>query len=260
MLFNNINRAMLKAARRGDAGKLKQLLAAGADVSYGVVSGASALILAAENRHTECIKVLLEYAPDLEQKGNFGAGIMTALTWAAYKGNLAMVKMLVEAGANLDHIDKFGRTPLMAGATSGAGPEIVAYLLEKGALTHLRDNEGQDAEGLALKFSNPKAAALLRKPSGPKADGEWRFLNETAVRRTVPFGDGMTLTEHFDFAEKTYTTILHDAEGKFSHTRQPFNHVAKPLIQQASAARRELGPPPGSKALPKPERNEMRSS
>jgi hypothetical protein len=44
----------------------------------------------------------------------FCAGL-TALHYAAFKGNLAMVRLLLEAGAPVNVADDRGRTPLMDG-------------------------------------------------------------------------------------------------------------------------------------------------
>ena len=56
----------------------------------------------------------------------------TPLVWAARKGNLSVVKLLVEAGSNVNLYSKGDHTPLIAAASSGH-LEIVKYLIAKGA-------------------------------------------------------------------------------------------------------------------------------
>ena len=56
----------------------------------------------------------------------------TALNWAAYKGHTEMVKILLEANADIHAQDKHYTTPLHDAAQSGH-TEIVKILLDAGA-------------------------------------------------------------------------------------------------------------------------------
>lgn len=57
---------------------------------------------------------------------------------------LSMVKSLVEAGANINVIDRYGQTPLM-GACATCNVPLIEYLLSKGADKTIRDNDGDTA-------------------------------------------------------------------------------------------------------------------
>ena len=72
----------------------------------------------------------------------------TALQYAACEKYPAIVKLLVERGADPNHQDKEARTPLME-ATLWGGYENVEHLLENGANKELIDNDSLKAIDLA---------------------------------------------------------------------------------------------------------------
>jgi serine/threonine-protein phosphatase 6 regulatory ankyrin repeat subunit B len=95
---------------------------------------------------------------------------MTALLWAATKGNLEMVQLLVERGADITHKNAHGWTVLMVSSLK-AHPHVVRYLLEltlpsedgKGSEPALDVNdtntEGKTALMCAAGYTPPKSAA-----------------------------------------------------------------------------------------------------
>lgn len=56
----------------------------------------------------------------------------TPLIFAASKGHVEVVRMLLESGAMKEAVDKFGSTPLISAAEEGRH-EVVRMLLENGA-------------------------------------------------------------------------------------------------------------------------------
>jgi ankyrin repeat protein len=57
---------------------------------------------------------------------------------AAWRGDLAMARLLIQAGARIDVIDtRFGETPLHS-AARGVEPAMMAFLMETGADPHAR--------------------------------------------------------------------------------------------------------------------------
>ena len=63
---------------------------------------------------------------------------------AAWSGNEDIVKILIEAGANVNSIDKQGRTSLIAASYMGHY-DIVEILLESGANVNHTDLDGRNA-------------------------------------------------------------------------------------------------------------------
>src|SRR5207302_1796321 len=80
-------------------------------------NGNRVLSWAAENGHEAVVKLLIEKGAELESKYNYG---QTPLLWAAENGHKAVVKLLLEKGAELEPRDKnYGQTPLLWAAENG---------------------------------------------------------------------------------------------------------------------------------------------
>ena len=90
---------------------------------------ATALHIAAESQHVECLALLLEAGADTDVGDSEK---MTALHLAAFLGQLEAVKMLLEAGAKADVRNFAGDRPLDIAAGRGY-PEVMRALLEAGA-------------------------------------------------------------------------------------------------------------------------------
>ncbi|RMZ13503.1 hypothetical protein D0860_02484 [Hortaea werneckii] len=69
-------------------------------------------------------------------------GGWTPLHWAASRGDVGAVKLLVEWKANVDAVDKTGITPLILAGRS-CSPECLKFLIEEGADVRVRTNEGE---------------------------------------------------------------------------------------------------------------------
>ncbi|PGG95701.1 hypothetical protein GX51_08167 [Blastomyces parvus] len=67
---------------------------------------------------------------------------MTPLSWFAWEGNEAAVKLLLENGANLEPKDKDGRTPMYHAKERGH-EGVVKLLLEKGPNLESRDRDAR---------------------------------------------------------------------------------------------------------------------
>ena len=88
---------------------------------------------------------------------------ISPLNAAVHFGQKEMVNFLIEKGAQVDALDKTGRTALMTAALKG-NKEIVSLLLEKGADVHTKDQYGRDViERLDLQIgrANQKTADQL---------------------------------------------------------------------------------------------------
>jgi len=102
-----------------------------------------------------------------EYLDRFGAAIInerdnmqdTALTWAAWTGQAAMVALLLDRGADIDRKGMTGRTAL-GWAANGSRREVVELLLDRGANIEIRDNDGKTPAELASNHSMDLAAFI----------------------------------------------------------------------------------------------------
>ncbi len=84
-----------------------------------------------------------------------------ALHEAALNGHLPIVKVLLDAGSNIDHAALDGDTPLHDASENGHA-DVVAYLLQAGANRILKNANGETALDVA---SNARIRAMLEVPA-----------------------------------------------------------------------------------------------
>jgi ankyrin repeat protein len=70
-----------------------------------------------------------------------GSGGLTPLVFAAREGDLETVKVLLDAGADVNQTTEYGWTPLLV-ATNNRNYKVGAYLLEKGAKPNIANKGG----------------------------------------------------------------------------------------------------------------------
>lgn len=107
------------------------------------------LLWAAENGHEALVKLLLEQGADQECRGT---DHRTPLLWAARKGHEALVKLLVEQGADRECKDRDHRTPLSLAAQYGH-EVVLRLLLQQGANLESKDS---------MKGRTPLSMASMR--------------------------------------------------------------------------------------------------
>jgi ankyrin repeat protein len=180
--------AVMTAAAVGAAGNLKILLDAGASGSSEAknrpvpattrvskldqatidrlkkrLEGVTALMSAARVECEACIRLVLEHDADARAKPDAG---MRALHYAAFKGNLTMVRLLLEAGAPVNVADDRGLTPLMMAANSRSkNPDVVRSLLERGADAQAKDDSGRTAADWARLGGRSEIVKMLPGPT-----------------------------------------------------------------------------------------------
>ena len=84
----------------------------------------------------------------------------TQLNLAISKGDLAKVQQSVGIGVNVNHKDERGKTPLMY-AILFKQPQIVAYLINKGADYRATDSNGNSISDYAEKSKSEEIIKLV---------------------------------------------------------------------------------------------------
>jgi uncharacterized protein len=118
---------LMQAAMYRDVAMLEVLLERGADVNLVNNDGATALMRAAGDY--DKVKLLLDRGANVDAKSNLGR---TPLLIAAnFPGNVKTVKLLLDRGANIKDQDPFGDTCLTAASKRG-DVEMVKALIDAG--------------------------------------------------------------------------------------------------------------------------------
>ena len=122
--YAELQRMALDAARAGDTDLLLPMMDAGMPVNLADEKGNSLLMLSSYHGHYELTRELLERgaAPDQRNARN-----QTPLAGVAFKGGLAIAKLLVQFGADPNADQGGGRYPVQFAAMFG-NPDIVTYL------------------------------------------------------------------------------------------------------------------------------------
>lgn len=168
---------VLEAAAQGnDSATVRLVLAHGADPKAKDATGTTALMWAAMNGNVETTRLLLEKGSDINavtiesfervKNGPLELGSFTPLLSALPYGPPEVVKMLIDAGANVNAGDTRGMTPLMlAVSTDRPDPRIIKLLLARGADASIRSKHGETAFDWAKKFRNPEVFRALGMPA-----------------------------------------------------------------------------------------------
>jgi ankyrin repeat protein len=160
--------ALVVAAREGSHRVLHWLLKHGADTTLVTAAGMNALQTACSHGRQLAAQLLLEFGADIEARTTKLA--QTALHLAADRGELEIVRLLVENGAPINAVADCGWTALTHAILKRNIP-IARYLLEMGM--HIRTDDFHKA----IQIGDP--------------DLVWLFLDHGADISTVGYGEGL---------------------------------------------------------------------
>ena len=147
---------MEEAIIQGDAPDAIALIKRGMDVNTVDREGNTLLFQAVRRDIPELVDYLIRHRARLNVRNRNGE---TAVSIAAFKGNLSYVKLLVDAGAD---VNLYGWSPLIYAAYNGHA-QIVDCLLKRGARIDATTENGSSALFFAARFGHIEVVELLLK-------------------------------------------------------------------------------------------------
>jgi ankyrin repeat protein len=198
------------AMMRGDVAAVRALIQKKADVNAAQDDGATALHWAVYRDNVEAVDMLLragaKSAPNREG--------MTPLAMAALYGNAQVVDRLLKSGGDAKALGPNGETMVMFAARNG-NPDVIRLLVEAGANVNAREPlRGTTALMWAVEQRHPEAvAALLKAGADPAARSagaglprnyiaprvNTRAVEEAQRRRERAKAAGRTYEEQLEF-------------------------------------------------------------
>ncbi|XP_010625857.1 ankyrin repeat domain-containing protein 11 isoform X1 [Fukomys damarensis] len=208
-----------RAAIRGDARRIKELISEGADVNVKDFAGWTALHEACNRGYYDVAKQLLAAGAEVNTKG---LDDDTPLHDAANNGHYKVVKLLLRYGGNPQQSNRKGETPLKVANS----PTMVNLLLGKGTYTSSEESSTESSEeedapsfapsssvdgnntdsefekGLKLKAKNPEP----QKTVTPVKD-EYEFDEDDEQDRVPPVDDKHLLKKDYRKETKSNSFI-----------------------------------------------------
>ena len=188
MASNVLNASLYHAVSGEMAGAL---LAGGAALDVPVRDGAHALHWAVHDGRTGVARALIEAESDVNAVSpRFRFTTLNMALWPDSRATLEDVRLLIEAGADVNGSARHGVTSLHTAAKYGRDPAIIDLLLDAGADPLVRQNTSHrgDAGKTPLDLARKYNPRILRSGAGRRL--------ETATRRAgmdVPGCDGVVV-------------------------------------------------------------------
>jgi ankyrin repeat protein len=153
------------AAYKKNRDAITALVRAGADINALENYRYDAVTIAAVADDVGTLRMLLQLKASAEQVTSRYDG--TALIAAAHLGHDLVVKMLIDAGAPLDHVNNLGWTALIESIVLGNGgphhTETLRALVQAGANVNIADRNGQTPLALARSRGYKNMVQILEK-------------------------------------------------------------------------------------------------
>ena len=213
-------------AATGDIEMVSFLAASGADIYAKTDDGLNALHIAVIHEQTNMIQFLLDTG-SFDISGKDITRGLSPLQWAAEKGRLRSALVLLENGADINDVDKYGWTALHH-ASFLWRLESVNLLKDKGADISITNNNGDTAANLAnltqFIYNKGDASGNLLEPKKPVVK---------KVSETKTSADDEQTAEEEETKEET-KTLANDEQTAEEETKE----------ENAAENRGESTPPP----------------
>jgi quinoprotein dehydrogenase-associated probable ABC transporter substrate-binding protein len=184
----NLNRELDDAVIANDTGRVRLLVARGADVNKSNSQGYTPLTSAARQRYTGMIGVLLDLKADVNARDANG---MTPLLEAAMRDDVPSIKLLLERGANKEQTGPGGNTPLVF-AIEDQRYEAAKVLITDGAKVDVRAGAQQLTPLMIAAAETSPAEGAVFLPSSTRPIDIAQALIKRGADVNAKDKDGMT--------------------------------------------------------------------
>ena len=163
---DTLDRRLLAAAYANDVRAARTLVADGADVNAKDDSEQSAYLIATSEIGDDprLLELTLDAGADVDAKDSFNG---TGLIRAAERGYVRVVRRLLATDIDLDHVNRLGWTALLEAIVLGEGgrahTDTVRLLVDAGADVNLPDREGTTPLAHARRRDMTAIERILRR-------------------------------------------------------------------------------------------------
>ena len=156
--------ALIAAAYRNDLAIADLLIQAGADVNVKDNTQQSAYLITTADGYLELLKRTLQAGANVHSTDSYNG---TGLIRAADRGHVEIVQELLKTDIKIDHVNRLGWTALLEAIILGRGDarhiEVVRVLVEAGANVNLADSGGVTPLAHAQQRGYTQMVEILQK-------------------------------------------------------------------------------------------------
>ena len=184
--LNDINSVLIIAVAAECFNAVKFLVSAGANVNYRAKNGSTPLVVASLILSREISELLCKAKADLNLPDARG---LTPLMWACARCDAHLIKQLLQSGANPNIETSKGQTALLSIEFDDKHLEIVRLLLEAGAAINHQDEDGWSALMMACRDGCSEIVDILLQYN---ANIELTLVRGTTALMITCMNDGPT--------------------------------------------------------------------
>lgn len=155
--------ALIAAAYGNHLDVARRLIELGADVNVQDRTQQSAYLITTADGYLELLNMTLAAGADVHSTDSFNG---TGLIRAADRGHVEIIKRLLETDIKIDHVNRLGWTALLEAIILGDGgprhTEVVRLLVEAGADVNLADGQGVTPLAHAQQNGHDEIAEILQ--------------------------------------------------------------------------------------------------
>ena len=163
---NDKDKALLTFVGHGDITNIKTSIGAGANVNYVTRQGYTPLYESMSIGNQQIVKILLDAGATIDVPGDGYNG--PPLVWAAAKGDVNIMKLLLEKGGNINikhenDIKGIGGSTALHKASKNKRDNAILFLIDKGADLTITNKYGQTAmDVMAEEYIEPFNESIIR--------------------------------------------------------------------------------------------------